>query len=67
MPPTRRRSARPAAAFATGDKVRHSAFGEGIVMNCEPSGADFEVTVAFTDGGGVKRLLLSLANLEKME
>ena len=71
-PPTRRRGARrPAsdavAAFSTGDKVRHSAFGEGIVMSCEPSGADFEVTVAFRDGGGVKRLLLGLARLEKIE
>ncbi len=71
-PPTRRRGARrPAsdavASVATGDKVRHSAFGEGIVMSCEPSGADFEVTVAFTDGGGVKRLLLSMARLEKIE
>ena len=69
-PPTRRRGARRpasgAAAFSTGDKVRHSAFGEGIVMSCEPSGADFEVTVAFSDGGGVKRLLLSLAKLEKV-
>ena len=71
-PPTRRRGARrPAsnavATVATGDKVRHSAFGEGIVMSCEPSGADFEVTVAFTDGGGVKRLLLGMARLEKIE
>ena len=71
-PPTRRRGARrPAsdavASVATGDKVRHSAFGEGIVMSCEPSGADFEVTVAFAEGGGVKRLLLSMARLEKIE
>lgn len=71
-PPTRRRGARrPAsdavAAVSTGDKVRHSTFGEGIVMSCEPSGADFEVTVAFADGGGVKRLLLSMAKLEKIE
>jgi hypothetical protein len=36
-------------------------------MSCEPSGSDFEVTVAFTDGGGVKRLLLSMAKLEKIE
>ena len=36
-------------------------------MSCEPSGADFEITVAFKDGGGVKRLLLSLAPLEKVE
>ena len=71
-PPTPRRGARrqaadAVAAVSTGDKVRHSTFGEGMVMSCEPSGSDFEVTVAFTDGGGVKRLLLSLAKLEKIE
>ena len=70
-PPTPRRGARRQVAavptVATGDKVRHSTFGEGIVMSCEPSGSDFEVTVAFTDGGGVKRLLLGMAKLEKIE
>ena len=71
-PPTRRRMARrpapqSAPSYSTGDKVIHKTFGEGIVMGCEPSGADFEVTVAFKDGGGVKRLLLSLARLEKTE
>ncbi len=71
-PPTRRRGAgrQPSSAVpavATGDKVRHSTFGEGMVTSCEPSGSDFEVTVAFTNGGGVKRLLLSLAKLEKIE
>ena len=66
----RRRSAGSAAGgppFATGDKVRHKAFGEGIVMSCEPSGADFQATVAFKDGEGVKRFLTSFAPLEKVE
>ncbi|MCH8109486.1 MAG: ATP-binding domain-containing protein, partial [Chloroflexi bacterium] len=53
--------------YATGDKVRHSKFGEGIVMSCTPSGGDFEVTVAFKESNGVKRLLLSFAPLEKVE
>ena len=72
VPQTRRR--RPAAAaaaggppFVTGDKVRHKTFGEGIVMSCEPKSSDFEATVAFKDGGGVKRLLTSIAPLEKVE
>ena len=69
---TRRRMARRPATqspptYSTGDKVRHNTFGEGIVMGCEPSGTDFEVTVAFKDGGGVKRLLLGMAKLEKVE
>ena len=48
----------------TGDKVRHAIFGEGMVVSTKPSGEDFEVTVAFQDGQGVKRLLLSFAPLE---
>ncbi len=70
IPQTRRRRSVPSAGgppFATGDKVRHKAFGEGIVMSCEPSGADFQATVAFKDGGGVKRFLTSFAPLEKVE
>ena len=70
-PPTARRRGDPraaprSAAFATGDKVRHASFGEGIVTHCEPAGADFQVTVAFKDGNGVKRLLQSFAKLEKV-
>ena len=71
QPPTRRRRAAserpPSPAFATGDKVRHASFGDGIVTHCEPAGSDFQVTVAFKDGGGVKRLLQSFAKLEKVE
>ena len=52
--------------LSMGDKVRHKTFGEGIVMECKPSGSDFEVTVAFKDGAGVKRLLLGLAPIEKV-
>ena len=58
--------AAPAAAYATGDKVRHPTFGDGIVMSCTPSGGDFQLTVAFKEGHGVKRLLLGFAPLEKL-
>ncbi len=54
-----------AARLAVGDKVMHKVFGEGIVTECKPSGNDFEVTVAFRDGAGIKRLLLGMAPLEK--
>ena len=53
-------------ALATGDKVEHSTFGEGVVVSCVPSGQDYEVTVAFKDGVGVKRLLVSYAPLAKL-
>lgn len=57
-----------AAPLSTGDKVRHKAFGEGIVTECKPSsGGDYEVTVVFTAGAGVKRLLLGFAPLEKIQ
>ena len=49
-----------------GDSVRHDRFGEGIVMNCEEWGSDYEVSVCF-DGGELKRLLLSFARLEKVQ
>ena len=60
-------AASPSPHLATGDKVQHKVFGEGIVMECKPSGGDFEVTVAFKDGAGVKRLLLGMAPIEKVE
>ena len=55
------------SVLSTGDKVRHAIFGEGIVMSSKPSGDDFQVTVAFKEGHGVKRLLLGFAPLEKVE
>ena len=54
-------------ALKTGDRVRHKTFGEGIVTDAKPARGDTEVTVAFKDGHGVKRLLLSFAPLEKVE
>ncbi len=73
MEPTRRRIKRgepqeeePAVVhFVAGDKVKHATFGEGIVVDCKPVRGDFEVTVAFTDGAGVKRLMLGFAPLER--
>ena len=57
--------ARP--SLEVGDLVRHASFGEGVVMECVPTSADQEITVQFSDGIGVKRLLLSFAPLEKIE
>lgn len=61
---------RPAARevdteFKAGEKVRHKAFGEGVVVSSSGNGGDTQVTVAFS-GHGVKRLLLSFAPLEKI-
>lgn len=48
-----------------GDRVRHSKFGAGIVLNCLSLKDDQELTVAFEEAG-VKKLLASLAPLEKI-
>ncbi len=56
----------PKIVLTTGDKVKHATFGEGIVTAHKPTKDDFEVTVFFKEGQGVKRLLLSFAPLEKV-
>jgi DNA helicase II / ATP-dependent DNA helicase PcrA len=50
-------------ALATGDSVRHSTLGEGIVTRIEPGGV---VTVRFADDGAERRLVLEYAPLEKI-
>ena len=49
-----------------GDHVRHSKFGAGIVMNCSSTRQDQELTIVFEEAG-VKKLLASLAPLERIE
>jgi len=48
-----------------GDRVRHAKFGDGQVIGVRVTGQDREVIVAFEDSG-VKKLLLSMAPLEKI-
>ena len=55
-----------ALSLKAGDRIRHANFGPGIVINCLPTKDDQVVTVAF-DEMGIKKLLLSLAPLEKIE
>ncbi len=67
----RQRSEGPSASprletlFRAGERVRHSTFGEGIVIESRLRDSDEEVTIAF-EGSGVKRLLASFARLEKL-
>jgi DNA helicase-2/ATP-dependent DNA helicase PcrA len=44
-------------------KVRHSAWGDGIVLNSKIQGDDETVDVVF-ESVGIKRLAASLANLK---
>jgi DNA helicase-2/ATP-dependent DNA helicase PcrA len=54
---------RPAPDLATGDSVRHSTLGEGVVVRIEGDGI---VTVRFAQDGAERRLMLDYAPLEKV-
>jgi len=54
------------AQFKTGDQVHHPKFGQGMVIESAVVGDDEEVTVAFDEHKGFKRLLASFARLEKV-
>ncbi|MCM2319589.1 MAG: DNA helicase II [Pseudomonas sp.] len=55
----------PETAFALGQQVRHSLFGEGVILNYEGSGAQARVQVNFASEG-TKWLMLSYAKLEAL-
>jgi len=65
--PTLEQEEKTVPVFKTGDKVSHATFGEGLVVSYVGRGQDSEVTVAFSGGAGVKRLMVSYAPLEKVE
>ena len=52
-------------SFRAGQRVKHATFGEGIVIETRIERNDEEVTVAFKKAG-IKRLLASFANLQKL-
>jgi DNA helicase-2/ATP-dependent DNA helicase PcrA len=56
--------ARP-LSFRSGQRVKHAKFGEGVVIESRLDRNDEEVTVAFQKFG-IKRLLVSFANLTKL-
>ncbi len=64
-----RRAPEPSGAdtlgLKTGDGVRHSTFGEGVIIAMQGAGDTTEATVRFSDGRE-KVLLLSWAPLEKI-
>ena len=49
--------------LSTGDSVRHSTLGEGVVVRIEPGGL---VTVRFADDGSERKLMLDYAPLDKL-
>jgi len=48
-----------------GQRVHHSKFGDGVILNCEGQGAHARVEVNF-ESAGTKWLVLSYANLDLM-
>jgi DNA helicase II / ATP-dependent DNA helicase PcrA len=53
----------PAAGMRMGSRVRHSKFGDGVVLNFEGNGPHARIQVNF-ERQGMKWLMLSYANLE---
>ncbi|MCR4963637.1 MAG: UvrD-helicase domain-containing protein [Firmicutes bacterium] len=53
------------ALIAVGDKVKHSKFGEGIVVSVSGSGDDCQLSVAFPNMG-IKKLMWKYAPLTKL-
>ena len=56
----------PAANMRMGSRVRHSKFGDGVVLNFEGNGPHARVQVNF-ERQGTKWLMLSYANLVRVE
>lgn len=54
-----------ASEFNLGERVQHSRFGEGIVLDCEGSGPSARIQVNF-DEAGAKWLVAAYAKLERI-
>lgn len=51
--------------YEAGDLVKHMKFGIGEVMDIQPGGADYQITVNFPSAG-IKKMLAKLSNLKKV-
>jgi len=52
--------------FEIGDMVSQAKYGTGEVLDINPAGADYEVTIKF-GGAGIKKLMAQMARLKKVE
>ena len=52
-------------SYQVGDRVRHTKFGEGTVLEIKEGGRDYEVTVEF-DSAGVRKMFAMFARLVKV-
>jgi DNA helicase II / ATP-dependent DNA helicase PcrA len=56
----------PSPSMRMGSRVRHSKFGDGVVLNFEGNGPHARIQVNF-EGQGTKWLMMSYANLVRVE
>ena len=56
----------PELRFKTGQRVKHTYYGEGMVLESEHEGRQEMVTVIFGNGIGVKKLLSHMAPMEPL-
>jgi DNA helicase-2/ATP-dependent DNA helicase PcrA len=57
--PQKPQASKPVPDFKTGDRVKHRAFGEGVISKMTPMGGDYLIEIDF--GGTVKKLMLKAA------
>ena len=55
----------PKQSFSVGNRVKHKAFGEGMILSATPMGNDTLLEIAF-DTKGTKKLMANFAKLEKI-
>lgn len=56
---------KPVQTFAAGERVRHKAFGDGMVINAVKMGNDYMLEVAF-DTVGTKKIMANFAGVQKI-
>lgn len=64
--PAKQTEKKPSVHFQTGDRISHTAFGEGIIEKMTPMGGDYLIEIRFNCG--IKRLMLRAAsqNMKKL-
>ena len=56
---------KPTQTFAAGERVRHKAFGEGLIINATKMGNDYMLEIAF-DTVGTKKIMANFAGVQKI-
>lgn len=66
-PSKRREVVDPATPFRIGERVKHTKFGEGLVLGIEPREKDYLLRVKFSKDESERRLLAKRAGLKSLE